>query len=161
MAANDYYNSQQPHRTPCEDYRNAPLPPVPRTYSNSPYSSTTHLAQPYSPTYSTSGRHDDPYEDDNSIPLSGRKKHESATSISPLWQQNSQQQQEDDPFVRDADPRRKRSVGRRKDGWFSGQITWVVFTLTVIQLAVFIAQLAKNGRQGHFLQTHGILTRYC
>lgn len=143
MAANDYVTSSQPHRaTPFEDYRNAPLPPLPRTYSSSPYSSTAHLVQPYSPSYAASpGRNDDPYEDDNSIPLSGRKKHESTTSVSPILYQ----QEQDDPFVRDADPRRKRSMGRRKDGWFTGQITWVVYTMTVIQLAVFLAELVKNG----------------
>ena len=142
MAANDYYTSS-PHITPYQDYRNAPLPPVPRTHS--PYSSTTHLAQPYSPAYSGSGgrfREDDPYEDDNSIPLSGRKKHESATSISPILPH-----QQEDPFVRDADPRRERRKGGGwKQRWFSGRITWVVYTMTVIQLAVFIAELVKNGK---------------
>jgi hypothetical protein len=143
MAANDYYTSPYP-KGGYEDYRNAPLPPVPRTYTSSPYSSQTHLPQPYSPSYqSTSGKFqdDDPYEDNNSIPLSGRKKHESATSIAPMLPH-----QQEDPFVRDADPTRERkSRGRRKDGWFTGQITWVVYTLTVIQLAVFIAELVKNG----------------
>ena len=72
-------------------------------------------------------------------------KRESATSVSPILPE----QPEDDPFVRDADPRRQRkqSTGRRRDGWFNGQITWVVYTMTVIQLAVFIAELAKNGKQ--------------
>ena len=153
MAANDYYTSS-PHRTPYEDYRNAPLPPVPRTHS--PYGSTTHLAQPYSPTYSGLGgrfREDDPYEDDNSIPLSGRKKHESATSISPILPH-----QQEDPLVRDADPRReRRQKGRRRDGWFRGQITWVVYTLTVIQLAVFIAELVKNGKIHHTQQGYTML----
>jgi hypothetical protein len=127
---------------------------VPRTHS--PYSSTTHLAQPYSPTYSGSGgrfREDDPYEDDNSIPLSGRKKHESATSISPILPH-----QQEDPFVRDADPRRERGKGRRREGWFSGRITWVVYTMTVIQLAVFIAELVKNGKVHHIRKGYKMLT---
>jgi len=54
----------------------------------------------------------------------------------------------DDPFVRDADPRKKRrrkSAPQQEDGWFKGKITWVVFTLSIIELAVFIAQLVKNG----------------
>ena len=155
MAAN--YSSQYP-KVAYEDYRNAPLPPVPRTYSSSPYSSQTHLPQPYSPSYqSTSGRFkdDDPYEDENSIPMSGRKKHESAASIAPILPQ----QEQDDPFVRDADPRReRRSRDRRKDGWFSGKITWVVFTLTVVQLAVFLAELIKNGKNYPHSLEEGMLT---
>ena len=147
MAANDYYISQYP-KPVYEDYRNAPLPPVPRTYSDSPYSSQTHLPQPYSPSYqSSSGRYkdDDPYEDENSIPMSGRKKHESAASIPPILPH-----QQEDPIERDEDPsRQRRQRGRRRDGWFSGQITWVVYTVTVIQLAVFIAELVKNGKNIH------------
>jgi hypothetical protein len=87
-------------------------------------------------------------------------KRESATSVSPILPE----QPEDDPFVRDADPsrQRKRSTGRRRDGWFSGQITWVVYTMTIIQLAVFIAELAKNGTQGSRSRFGTIwLTSYC
>ena len=43
-------------------------------------------------------------------------------------------------------PRRRRHRQPEKKGFFSGKIPWVVYTLTLIQLAVFIAELVKNGR---------------
>lgn len=48
-----------------------------------------------------------------------------------------------DPAIVDRLPE-SRPKGR-KHGFFSGKIPWVVYTLTVIQCAVFIAELAKNG----------------
>jgi hypothetical protein len=142
MAANDFYNRPQyatPHND--HDYTNAPLPPLPSP-SHSPYHDGNY---PYShPQYASSNTgklHDptDPYDDENSIPLSGRRaKHASATSVAPMLPH-----EQEDPFVRDADPRRKRK--RRKDGWFHGKITWVCFVLSIIQIGVFIGEIVKNG----------------
>ena len=44
------------------------------------------------------------------------------------------------------EPRRRRRREPEKKGFFSRQTTWVVYALTLIQLAVFIAELVKNGR---------------
>jgi hypothetical protein len=33
----------------------------------------------------------------------------------------------------------------KKDGWFRGKITYAVFALTIVQIVVFIAEIAKNG----------------
>ena len=144
MAANNYYAHSQ-HANPYHDnsYTNAPLPDLPPS-SHSPYQDNNY---PYSHSQyaasSTAKLHDqsDPYDDENSIPLSGRKaKHASATTISPILPH-----EQDDPFVRDIDPNRRKKRRRSRDGWFRGQITWVVYVLSTIQLAVFIAELAKNG----------------
>lgn len=139
MATNDYYTSN--HTNPYHDYTNAPLPPLPR--DQSPYSDHLYPSQSYSGS-SSRLRDDDPYDDDNSIPLNGRKKHDSVQTISPILPH-----QQEDPFVRDVDPRKKgrrRQQQRQKDGWFTGKITYVVFVLTVIQLAVFLAEIVNNGR---------------
>lgn len=53
----------------------------------------------------------------------------------------------DDPFVRDADPRKKRRR-KVKEGWFKGKITWVVYVVSVVELVVFIAEIIKNGKCG-------------
>ncbi|KAK3686650.1 hypothetical protein LTR37_019581 [Vermiconidia calcicola] len=137
MASNDYYSSQ--HANPYHDYSNSPLPPLPST-SHAGYAENRYdYARPY--TSNSNDRYDnDPYDDENSIPLSGRRaKHASATTISPILPH-----EQEDPFVRDADPKKKRRR-KGKDGWFSGEITWVVFILTVVQIFVFIGELIKNG----------------
>ncbi|KAK4504847.1 hypothetical protein PRZ48_002810 [Zasmidium cellare] len=148
MAANDYYNTQYTnHPSPYHDYsdrHDAPLPPLP---SHSPFDDGAHPYSHQTPSQSYSGAngrvHDDadPFDDGNAIPLNGRKpKHDSTHTISPILPH-----EQDDPFVRDADPRRKRRRPVSKDGWFKGKITWVVYVLTFVQLVVFIAEIIKNG----------------
>lgn len=72
--------------------------------------------------------------------MSGRRqKHDSQASVAPILPH-----EQEDPFVRDAQPR-KRGKKKEKEGWFTGKITWVVFACTIVQLVVFIAMLVKNG----------------
>jgi len=89
MAANDYYNTYPTaHATPYHDYPNSRhVSPLPRLPSPSPFDDSA--APPYSshhkqPAQSYSGSNGrinddaDPFDDDNAIPLNGRKpKHES------------------------------------------------------------------------------------
>jgi membrane associated rhomboid family serine protease len=42
-------------------------------------------------------------------------------------------------------PEKKRRRQKKKEGWFSGRITWVVYTLTIVQIGVFVGELIKNG----------------
>lgn len=149
MAANDYYTTHSTtHAQPYHDYsdhHDAPLPPLP---SQSPFDDRAHPYLHATPAQSYSGAsgrlHDDPdpFDDGNAIPLNGRKlKHDSTHTISPILPH-----EQDDPFVRDADPRRKKRTPASKDGWFKGKITWVVYVLTFVQLVVFIAEIIRNGR---------------
>lgn len=157
MAAHDYYtnnNHNYYNATPYDNYsyrNDAPLPPVPQQ----PQSPLDDRAGPYShqaPQHSYSGasgrnHHDgDPFDDGNAIPLDGRKpnKYDSTNTVSPVLPH-----EQDDPFVRDADPRRKRrrtdGLASAKQGWFKGRITWMVFILTFAQIVVFVAELIRNG----------------
>jgi hypothetical protein len=34
---------------------------------------------------------------------------------------------------------------KKRQGWFSGKITWVVFVTTLVQIGVFIGEIASNG----------------
>ena len=130
----NYYNSYH-------DRSDAPLPPLPPQHSHSPYDDSAYPYSHQTPSQSYAGASADPYDDENSIPLSGRRaKHDSAATITPILPHEAE-----DPFVRDADPRKKKRR-KSKDGWFRGKITWVVYVLTVIQLAVFLAEIIKNGR---------------
>lgn len=170
MAANDYYQSSYPptgpatgHATPAKpfDPTEAPLPPLPgkqpqphvepaaspfddRPYTHSSgalggYPTTAHgqsdvdyhgppqyahntFASPYDTPPAHAGQHD-PFADHNAIPLQSKP----------------------------GDPERlypapeKRRRHKKKDGWFSGRITWVVYTLTLVQVGVFVGELIKNG----------------
>lgn len=44
---------------------------------------------------------------------------------------------------------KRRSHGFMK--WEKGRVPWVVYTLTIIQVAVFIAELAKAGKSSRYL----------
>ncbi|KAK5167503.1 uncharacterized protein LTR77_007202 [Saxophila tyrrhenica] len=145
MAANDYYSHSQYAANPYHDheYSNAPLPPIPQN-AHSPYNS--NYQSPYShPQYASSsngklGGRDpsDPFDDENSIPLSGRQaKHASATTLDPILPH-----EQDDPFVRDADPRRKRRKAKKEGFLRDG--CWVVYFLTVVQIGVFVGEIIKN-----------------
>ncbi|KAH7385908.1 rhomboid family-domain-containing protein [Pyrenochaeta sp. MPI-SDFR-AT-0127] len=157
MAANDYYNTsygQQPSRT------DAPLPAVPNhpqhpvspvsspfnddhtyhssgaqggypdtSYSN--FNSTSNLNTGQG-RYDTPGHHSDPFADQNAIPLQSQ----------PKMDNGSPTQYNADPerFGAGVEKRRK-----KKKGWFSGRVTWVVYILTTVQIGVFVGELIKNG----------------
>lgn len=150
MAANDYYNLYpQSHTRPYHDRADgteSPLPPLPY---QSPFNDSVHRLYSHetpAPSYSgASGRindDSDPFDDGHAIPLNGRKpKHESTQTISPILPH-----EQDDPFVRDADPRKQKRRRSSGEGWFKGKITWVVFILSFVQLVVFIAEIIRNGK---------------
>ena len=161
MAANNYYHNDysNPQHTSYNasgyhdhDRRNdAPLPPLPYDPSPSPSPFVDPYGQPSAA--QPPSRYDaDPYDDRNAIPLNEREhKHGSMHSIAPIL---PPQHPDDDPFVRDAKPgkrRRRGSDGRDgrvredDDGWFRGKITWVCFFMSTVQLAVFLAELIKYG----------------
>jgi hypothetical protein len=82
----------------------------------------------------------DPFADQNAIPLQPNKtKHDAFASANSL---NDPEQ----PFPR-YDQQKDRAPSRQK-GWFKGKITYAVYLLTLVQLAVFIAEIVKNGKTG-------------
>lgn len=164
MAANDYYHSTgQSHAN-----NEAPLPPVPSNHTQhsvSPVSASPFDDRPYPQNSSSgalggfpehysnteynppsqfnsnpqmnNGRHPDPFADQNAIPLQHQ----------PKMGEHSSTQYNEDPEryglgVESARKHRK----KKKEGWFSGRITWVVYILTTVQIAVFVGELVKNGR---------------
>ncbi|TKX20981.1 rhomboid-like protein 3 [Elsinoe australis] len=169
MAANSYYHGDPPSYPPsytaatgrrADDH----LPPLPHqdsyqdsinapssSYHNQgsyPYthpqgSSSSYATTAYAPQY---GRQD-PAGSDDAVPLRPyNNKRDSQGSQAPIIPQH------DDPFVRDAKPGRGRRRGHGetigppvKQGWFKGKITWCCFFFSIVQIAVFIGELARNG----------------
>jgi membrane associated rhomboid family serine protease len=167
MAANDYYGNTHGQSN---DRNDAPLPPVPSnhtqhsvspvsspfedrpyptqtassgalggypidtSYSNTSYqpptqySSTAHINDPYA-------RQPDPFADQNAIPLQNQ----------PKMDGSSPTRYNGDPeyYGMGVEPKRRKS--KKKKGWFSGRVTWVVYILTAVQVGVFVGELIKNG----------------
>ncbi|KAF1967895.1 rhomboid-domain-containing protein [Bimuria novae-zelandiae CBS 107.79] len=113
-----------------------------QTGASSAYSDTayhgadpyTNQAHPYNQRYDAPApTHADPFADQNAIPLQQQQgKMGSSHVATGVYQM--------DPEGR---PREKRK--KKKKGWFSGKITWVVYILTAVQIGVFVGELIRNG----------------
>lgn len=73
----------------------------------------------------------------DNIPL---RQHQSKASSDMVMQDHLP----DDPAIIDRPPQ-SANRRRRKQGFFGREIPWVVYTLTLIQIVVFIAELGRNG----------------
>lgn len=166
MAANDYYNPP-----PSRHRADAPLPPLPppeiSPSSYKPISYRTGVSDneesPISPTYP-----DSHYVESRS----NMHKHESQQSIVPNSRYSDQiplrprpnpmprgfpaaSTYADDGIRNSDDSGRGRNQGRRRRrGFFAGKIPWVVYTLTLLQLTVFIVELVKNCKLGGDVSAH-------
>jgi len=142
------------------DRLNNPLPPHP---TSSPFDdnqfSYTHN-QPSQSSYpstpqGTIGAQTDPFADDDAVPLRNyRPKHASQTSMAPIVTPDY-----NDPFVRDTKRQGRRRSQRDlpvQSGWFKGKITWVCFILSIVQIVVFVAQIARNGKRLSYRVVHRI-----
>lgn len=156
MAANDYYNTSYPptgqqHGTTgaTNGKPDATLHPQPTNQSQtsvSPFDDHNYYQTPNSsgalggyPTQNTSySNQQDPFTDHNAIPMHTQPK------------MDGHKYDSDSPTRYNADPEayprpsRRRSK-KKKEGWFSGRITWVVYILTTVQIGVFVGELIKNG----------------
>ena len=160
MASNDYYNPS-PTRTGLRSNLTSPkpLPPDPYTAYN------RHHTQP-SPSYMSSSFEDTSYhpyaeQSHQDIPSpyyasggGGREYEQNPYSDNiPLRQHPSKGDSDtvmhdplpNDPTIIDRRSQYPRSP-RQKQGFFRRKQPWVVYTFTLIQVIVFIAELAKNGK---------------
>ena len=169
MAANDYYSGYAPYNTqPHDDRYWSPQPGVPSpgpTHTPTPGplpgsfgpTSPNPSPSPYDTRYSVASDHDypaggrlqggDQYTDDiplkpNAPPAAGRPEWmEGDTRYSP--HSHSPEPNQSVPLH---DP--LEGTGRRKrarKGFWGKKIPWVVYLISVVQVAVFIAELVKNG----------------
>ena len=166
MAANDYYD---PSSDLSRKRVDGPLPALPNSYSSyntnpqqykatsasSPFEDPSyrphiqHSQQSYGPNhgyYDTgAGGHDyDPSTYSDNIPLRPQQRKSSSDLLNP---NNRPSDHEDSrPHL---GPRKKSRTGatrhRKKKGLWSGRIPFAVYFFTTVQVAVFIAELVKNG----------------
>ncbi|PVI05260.1 rhomboid-domain-containing protein [Periconia macrospinosa] len=145
MAANDYYNNSGP-RPAQPSYSNPPYDISPASspfddrnrydYSSANLAGATshHGDTSYHGPSSHSHPHQssDPFADQNAIPL---KQHHAPMPTHGVYA---------------ADPEGRRPSHaplkkKKQKGWFSGRVTWVVYFMTTVQVAVFVGELIKNG----------------
>lgn len=156
MAANDYFNQYSTTSYPynqgayVEDYSaTSSTTRVDKAsnatpYAPSPFANTTYpvhptpsqqTLSPNTPYYGANGgpkRHEDPFADHNAIPM------------------QSQGSKFDDPrpmgslSAFDHDDGNQSRMKRKMKGFLSKRQPWVVYTLSLVQLCVFIAEIAKN-----------------
>lgn len=85
--------------------------------------------------------YNDPFGDSNAIPLQnqgqGNKLGGAGALVSPVGAPGDA----DYGLMNGQNDRRRR---RQKQGWFTGKITWACYVLFLIQLSVFIYEIAKN-----------------
>jgi hypothetical protein len=168
MAANDYYNTSYPPtgqqhgttpgRTGTGTDSALPPPPLPGAQSQNSLSPFDDHHNDYYQTPNSSGAlggypshntsysgQQDPFTDHNAIPL-----HSQPTSHTHKL--------DDSPTRYNADPeafpRPSRKRSKKKKGWFSGRVTWVVYILTTVQIGVFVGELIKNGTAQRTPQPH-------
>jgi len=165
MAANQYYNTSASNHHVAHQH-NEPSPPSPppssakpptslytnyrpsrASYVNSPHSATASIDSPYGhPHYSRDSYYQDvaggTFQDDrqyaDNIPL--KSPHTRPYSEDNLVGQNTQYPPPESQHPPKSSRRRK-----RKQGWFTGKITWVVFLATLVQFGVFIGEIVMNG----------------
>jgi hypothetical protein len=157
MAANDYYASagqqHQHHRA------DAPLPPVPGNHS---IQSQSPVTSPFDDNRSQYGY--PATKNSSQVPLTGYDSrsdtsyhgHNTSHSADPFADQNAIPLQHGniDPegrkrYNNDAEARfpqgHAMSDQKKKKGWLSGRVTWMVYILTTVQIAVFVGQVIKMG----------------
>ena len=158
MAAHEYYHPTVPtsngrsHNTPYSphdpyiSYNSRPAQSLSpelisphEDHSYRPYEhSSTSLQSPYFASTGAGGKASDPNPFADDVPL---RQHPSKKSSDIAMQDHLP----DDPAIIDRPPT-KRKQRNRKRRFFSGKIPWVVYGLTAIQIVVFIAEVAKNGK---------------
>jgi hypothetical protein len=138
--------------SPFEDhaYPAYPQPSLPNV-------SQQHLTEPESPHYygrpgdtGSTYSQNDPFTDGNAIPLQSKNPYDTSkmggvgVTTSPTEAEMGYNSRPD------RDPRRPSGRGRqkrKKNGLFTGKITWAVYTLTLVQLIVFIYEITHNGKR--------------
>ncbi|ERF68682.1 hypothetical protein EPUS_05743 [Endocarpon pusillum Z07020] len=166
MAANEYYNAATPYNhTAHQHLDHSPPSPPPSSakpptslYTNYPPSRASYIQSPYSASGAIDSPYDNPHHSRDSyysgvvggalnddrqyadnIPLKSPQSR--PYSGDPLAGQNTQYP----PSPESQRPPKSSRRREKKQGWFSGKITWVVFAATLVQIGVFIAEIAING----------------
>lgn len=151
MSANDYFREH-----PSQQSRPQLPTSGPPSYSYSPYESSS----PYiTPVQSHDYLGPKPTTQQHAASLTGRPYDSSSEQI-PLKQTSKIQTNQDNFYPQDSqyplspetqtptellpERQRQRRHRREKKGFFAGRVPWVVYTLSLIQITVFIVEIIRN-----------------
>lgn len=137
-----------PVTSPFEDqaYPSYPQPSLPNV-------SQQHLTDPESPHYygrpgdaASTYSHNDPFTDGNAIPLQNQSR-QSVNKMGGVGVTSSPTEAEMgyDPRAGKRRPSGRSRSKKKKEGLFTGRVTWAVFILTGVQFIMFIVEIVRNG----------------
>jgi membrane associated rhomboid family serine protease len=167
MAANEYYNTSTSNHHIAQQQNDLSPPSPPPASTKPPTSLYTNypLNSPYS---ATGGPLDSPYDnsrysrDSSYQGVAGgtlQDDRQYADNI-PLKSSNPRPYSEDHlvgqntqypPSPESQHPSKSSRRRKKKQGWFSGKITWVVFVVTLVQIGVFIGEIIRNCESHAFI----------
>lgn len=155
---NDYYNSPYYANPPRYDQVSSPPDPFGRHAATTPLShvspyapsepdvqhpahSHQTLASDHSP-YPAGGRGNEADSYSENIPLNSHAPYPYPNNPPPEWMR---QPSHYPPSPEMGEPPVEGAGRRQKKGFFKKKLAWVTYTLTLIQIVVFIVELVKNG----------------
>jgi len=155
MAANDYYSGQSSQAYSRPQYLD-PRPEAPAHYPyNSSYSSSSLDQSRPSLISAADDRINDhdtsrPPRFSDTIPLTNHQtintnQHDSRTHLNQY--DNSPESETAPPFL----PPQKQKP-RKKKGFFSGKIPWVVYVVSFVQITVFIVEIVQNCKSQDYFE---------
>lgn len=172
MAAYNYDSQDTRHPTLPPSYDNGPLSPDPfnRLPSSQTYTGASASPTPIHPDH-------DPYyarysqnslaSDNGAYPIEGRRDDSDQYAENIPLQQRPDWMQQPTHYPPSLEAQQNMgppasSRGRRKrTGFFKKKLAWVTYILTTAQVAVFIAELVRNGKADTLYNAAGISTNSC
>lgn len=139
MAANEYYNTGYNQQQPSWNHGNAPGSHQPYSNPYGPENSQYNLNSDNDVSTVGGKYHSNEYADD--IPLKPNASQPGRPEWADVETQYAPGQNQQTPPPPVTAPGRSKRKGRSR--W--KRIPWVVYITSIIQVAVFIAELAKNG----------------
>ena len=155
MAANEYYDTTAPINHIAHQHIDLSQPPSSSRPPRSSYtgyrpSRASYTAPPYKATRPLDSPYHNPHQsqDDRqyaeNIPL--KSPYPGPSTEDNIAGQDAQYP----PSPESQHPPKSSRSRKRKQGWFSGKITWVVYVVTLVQLGVFIGEIVENGEARTF-----------
>ena len=157
-AINDYPSYFAPTSSSTTSFPNRTPAPAYQSTEDIPLQNSRYNQQPYNPRIPQSR----PYLDHGLPPPPENETYKNYDGKPSSKLQVTQTIMQPDNGMDVSEPRKHRSRPRRlseeeakRNGFFTGRIPWVVFIMTLIQIAVFIAEIVKNCESSNYLPSQG------
>ena len=157
-AINDYPSYFAPTSSSTTSLPNRIPAPAYQSTEDIPLQNSRHNQQPYNPRIPQSRPYLDhglPPPPENETYTNYDGKPSSKLQVSQTAIQPDDGMDVSEPRKHQSRPRRLSEEEEKRNGFFTGRIPWVVFITTLIQIAVFIAEIVKNCESSNYLPSQG------